>query len=130
VSRYLLDTDVLIDYARGREPATSRIGELLTRGEELGVCAVNVAEFFAGLPPADRPYWRTVLGTLAYWPVTFAAALRAGELRRDYARRGLALATTDTLIAAVALEHGATLVTRNAKHYPEEGLELLTLTSD
>ena len=77
--------------------------------------------------PADRPYWTTVLSTLTYWAISPAVAQRAGELRYDFARQGHALATTDTLIAAVAAEEGATLVTGNARHYPMQGIRLLTL---
>src|SRR5581483_2206003 len=91
VSRYLLETDALIDFSKGREPATSRILQLIEQGDELGVCAVNVAEFFAGLPPSDRPYWQRVFSTLAYWEVSIAAAWHAGEWRYDFARRGRAL---------------------------------------
>ena len=94
------------------------------------MCAVNVAEFFAGVPPVDRPYWTAVLSTLTYWAISPAVARRAGELRYDFARQGHTLAAvsaTDTLIAAVALEEGATLVTGNPRHYPLQGIRLLTL---
>ncbi len=127
MSRYLLDTDALINYAKGREPATSRIQQLIDQGDELGVCAVNVAEFFAGIAPADRPYWTTVFSTFAYWQISPAVAQRAGELRYDFARQGQALSTSDTLIAAVAMSEGAILVTGNAKHYPMASLQLLRL---
>jgi predicted nucleic acid-binding protein len=125
VTRYLLDTDVLIDYAKGRNPVVARIRVWLAQGDELGVCAVNVAEFVAGLPPADRPYWRTVLGALDFWPLPFAAAVRAGEWRRDFAQQGQTLATADTLTAAAALQADAALVTRNVRHYPMPGLRLV-----
>ena len=54
MSRYLLDTDVLIDYANGKEPAVSRIKGLIAQGDDLGLSAVAVAEFFAGLRPHQR----------------------------------------------------------------------------
>ncbi len=127
MSRYLLDTDVLIDYSNGREPAVTRIKRLIAQGDDLGICAIGVAEFFAGLKPHQREYWREVLSTFTYWDVSFAAAQRAGEWRYDFDRRGIALSTTDTLNAAVAVEHDATLLTRNAKDYPMMGLHLLPL---
>lgn len=130
MSRYLLDTDVLIDYANGREPAVTRIKWLIAQGADLGVCAVVVAEFFAGLKPLQREYWSEAFSTFTYWDVSFAAAQRAGEWRYDFDRRGIALSTTDTLNAAVAVEHDATLLTRNAKDYPMTGLHLLPLVQE
>jgi predicted nucleic acid-binding protein len=35
------------------------------------------------------------------------------------------LTTTDTLVAATAIKHGATLITANVKDYPMEEIELL-----
>jgi predicted nucleic acid-binding protein len=125
VSRYLLDTDVLINFSKGREPAATRVTQLIDRSDELGVCAINVAEFFAGIAPPDRPYWATVFSTLTSWPISPAAAQRAGELRYDFARQGQILSTADTLIAAVAMEHGATLLTGNVRHYPMPDLHLV-----
>ena len=127
MSRYLLDTDVLINYAKGREPATSRIQHLIDQGDELGVCAINATEFFAGIAPADRPYWATVFSTFTYWELSPAVAQHAGELRYDFARQGQILSTTDTLIAAVAMDVGAILITGNVKHYPMAGIQLLAL---
>ena len=45
------------------------------------------------------------------------AALRAGELIDHLARKGSSIGAMDTLIAAHALELGATLVTANTKHF-------------
>ena len=89
MSRYLLDTDVLIDYANGKEPVVSRIKGLIAQGDDLGLCAIAVAEFFAGLRPHQRDYWRRVLSTFVYWGVSFDAARRAGEWRYDFERRGI-----------------------------------------
>ncbi len=127
MGRYLLETDALIDFSKGREPATSRILQLIEQGDEVGVCPINVAEFFAGLPTADRPYWRRVFATLAYWEISITAAWRAGEWRYDFARRGRTLPVTDTLIAAVAVEQGATILTANVADYPMAGVSLLSL---
>jgi predicted nucleic acid-binding protein len=127
MSRHLVDTDALIDYSKGREPTVTRIRELLDQGDELGLCAINVAEFLTGIAPADREYWHTVLATMTYWPISFAAGARAGAWRKDLALQGRTMPLADALIAAVAVEQGATLVTRNAKDYRMPGLQLLVL---
>ena len=51
MSRYLLDTDVLIDDAGGKEPAVGRIKGLTAQGDDLGLCAIAVAKGFTGLRP-------------------------------------------------------------------------------
>ena len=129
MTRYLLDTTALIDFSKNREPARSRILGMIEAGDDLGVCAINVAEFFSGVPPDQRAVWDEFIGSLYYWDITRDAARRAGHFRYSFARQGSALSTTDTLIAAVALERGATIITNNVKDYPMSEVRLLPLTS-
>ena len=125
MSRYVLDTTALIDLSKGREPARSWIPAVMESDDELAVCAVNIAEFFAGLPPDRRATWDQFFAALPCWPISPGAARQAGIWRYDFARRGVTLSLPDTLIAAVAGEYSATIVTSNAKDYPMEGLALL-----
>jgi predicted nucleic acid-binding protein len=48
----------------------------------------------------------------------------AGEFKRDYARKGTTLNLGDVIIAAVAIQHQATLLTDNIKDFPMAGLSL------
>jgi|SRR3954451_10564870 len=127
MTRYLLDTTALIDFSKGREPARSQIQAWIDGGDELGVCAINLAEFFAGLPPQQRTQWEQFLSALQLWEITSAAAIQAGIWRYDFAHQGVTLSTTDTLVAAVAKEQQAIIVTNNLKDYPMSGLHLLPL---
>jgi tRNA(fMet)-specific endonuclease VapC len=131
VSRYLLDTTALIDLSKGREPVVSAIREWVMAGDELLVCAVQVAEFYRGVRPADRDNWDAFFNSLTYLDISWPAARRAGIVRYEFDRRGLPLQLTDTLIAAAALEAEVTLVTNNVRHYePIEGLQLMRLSGD
>ena len=127
MTRYLLDTTALIDFSKGREPAQSRIMEMIESGDELGVCAINVAEFFSGIPSDQRASWDEFIGALQYWDIAQEAARQAGFFRYDFARKGRQLSTTDTLVAAVACQRGATIVTNNVKDYPIREVRLLSL---
>jgi predicted nucleic acid-binding protein len=127
VTRYLLDTAILIDFSKGWEPARSQLPLWNSSGDELGVCSINVAEFYAGISPSERARWDTVLQVLYYWDITRSAARQAGIWRYDFARRGVALSTADTLIAAVAQQQGAILVTNNVKDFPMGGVQLRSL---
>jgi predicted nucleic acid-binding protein len=97
MSRYLLDTDVLIGFSKGREPAFSFVHQAIADGDELGVTAINVAEFYSGLPPQQRATWDALFGALEYWGISPEAAKQAGSWRYDFARRGQQLSTTDAL---------------------------------
>jgi toxin FitB len=55
-------------------------------------------------------------------PVTESIAERWGRLAAGGKRNGLSLAVVDGVLAATALEHGLTLVTRNAKDFAGFGL--------
>lgn len=49
--RYLVDTTTVIDFSKGVEPVSSRLLALIDAGDDVGVCAVVVAEFSSGLTP-------------------------------------------------------------------------------
>jgi len=57
-------------------------------------------------------------------PITDAVAERWGRLEAKRQRLGLPLNIADGQIAATALEHGLTLVTRNVDDFRELGLEI------
>jgi predicted nucleic acid-binding protein len=127
MSRYLTDTSTLIDFSKGREPVRSRMLGLIAAGDELGVCPVNITEFYAGLPAAQQPTWDAFFASLQYWDITRNAAVQAGVWRYVYARAGIAISTADAMVAAVAYEQRAILITDNQRHYPMPELTLMSL---
>ena len=58
-------------------------------------------------------------------PVTENIAERWGKLAGEQRRRGRQLTMAGGLIAATALEHGLTLVTRNVKDFESLGLTII-----
>ena len=70
---------------------------------------------------------REFVASCEFLQTSFASAIQAGAWRFDFARRGFALGMPDMLIAATAVEHDATLVTGNVRHYPMPELSLLAL---
>ncbi len=58
-------------------------------------------------------------------PVTETIAERWGHLAAAARKQGVTLAVVDGVIAATALEHSLTLVTRNVKDFASLGVTLL-----
>jgi len=104
VARILVDTDVLVDHLRGHR-------KFVAGRDEVHVSAVTRAELFSGRGGKERRI-RRLLQPMVALPVDSSIAERAGRLRRDNQRR-----LPDALIAATALEHRLTLVTRNVRDF-------------
>lgn len=100
----LVDTDVFVDHLRGaRRFAPGR--------DVVRYSVVTRAELFAGRG-SEEPRVTTLLAPFHELPVDRSVAERAGRLRRTSALR-----MPDALIAATAIEHDCTLLTRNPSDF-------------
>ncbi|MFZ5923893.1 MAG: type II toxin-antitoxin system VapC family toxin [Bacillota bacterium] len=115
---YLLDTTVFIDVSRGNQRVTDWLMSQAAEPETIATSVVVVAEYFSGLPRDKRDQARGYLSAFNVLPVTFEDAVRAGEIRWDYARKGIMIAVADALHGAVAVRRGLTVVTSNPAHFP------------
>ena len=61
MTRYLLDTDALIDFSKGSEPATSHILSWIDAGDTLGVCAICMTTGISAFDSGDATFKRTLL---------------------------------------------------------------------
>src|ERR1017187_1535385 len=117
MATYLLDTSVTIDALNGKRNRSEMLKELLQQGHLLARCSVNVTEVYAGLRAHEEARTAELLESLQYFPIGWPVARLAALLKRDYARKGITLATTDVTLAATAIHHQVTLITDNLKHY-------------
>ena len=127
MARYLLDADVVIDWLLGFPSSVALVKDLHERGESLCTSAVVVAEIHSGVRPAEIGVADAFLESCSYLPTGYEDARQAGRWRYEFARRGIALSTTDMLVAAAALSHQATIVTGNVKDFPMEEVTVLPL---
>ncbi len=127
MARYLIDASTLIDHSRGIEPVRSRLLALHGDGHDLGICAIQATEFFAGLPPPQQPNWDGWPDGFQYWGIPRPAAQRAGAYRYVFARQGQAISVPDALIAGLARHLDATIITDNLRHFPMTDVRLLSL---
>lgn len=123
----VLDTTVLLDLIRKpgsgeHRRAVTKLAELRQAGQVLATTRVNVAELWVGVErSADRDAeLRRVEGVLAGVTVLEAdeaAARRFGWVKARLMDAGLVAGDFDMLIAAVALCHGQSVVTRNPRDF-------------
>ena len=129
---FLLDTDVLSALRRHeRNPETVRWVE--THGtSDLYISVVTIGEIERGITQQQRRA-PSFAHELALWldrvlasysdrilPIDAATARRWGQLSAGLGHDG-----ADLLIAATALEHGLTVVTRNVRHFGPTGVPLI-----
>lgn len=115
--RYLLDSDVIIEWLRRNEPIVAWLKEHDAAGDFLACTPVNVAEIYAGLRPREHFSVGEILQVLHCLDITERIGHKAGHYRHTFgSSHGLEIA--DALIAASAHVHGLTLCTRNLRHYP------------
>ena len=113
--RLLLDTDVLIEYLRGRGEAVEYLESL---SSDLYLSVISVAELFAGVKGEEEERsLKQFLLAFVILPVTEKVARLGGLYRRDF-RPSHGTGLADALIAATAEENGANLVTFDRRHFP------------
>jgi predicted nucleic acid-binding protein len=108
----LVDTSAWVDFFNSSSsPASTELTRLIAAAEPLAIPGVVVAEVLQGL---NRDVSR-IEQYLAQWtvlePSGFGTYREAAAIFRSARAQGIAVTTIDVLIAAIALEHGATLFT-------------------
>lgn len=114
----LVDSDVLIEVTRARDAATVEKWADLAESADVVLCTpISVAELWHGARPSEQSVLRDLFRALVCVPLDAETGTQAGEYLRAYHKsHGVELG--DALIAAAAVQHNATLWTRNRKHYP------------
>jgi hypothetical protein len=121
MAKLLFDTDVIIDFLRGKEGAKRIMSSV--RDEDMPCCsAVTVAEIRAGMRDEEEPATMAFLESFDILSIDKKVAQIAGDLKRKTKQQQLEL--DDCFIAATALIHQAVLITHNPKHYPHKDLVL------
>jgi hypothetical protein len=108
----LVDSSVWVDFFQSTPgPAGTELRRLIEQSEAFALTGVVVAEVLQGLTRDVS----TIERYLAKWdilePGGFQTYRRAATIYRAARAKGVSLTTIDTLIAAIAIEHGARLFT-------------------
>ncbi len=118
----ILDSNTISYYFRGDPQVVPRLQAL--RPAELGVPAIVEYELRYGLlrmpPDSAAPRLAALarlLEPMQHLPFDSECALSAARIRVELEATGTTIGPHDTLIAATALRHQATLVTRNVREF-------------
>src|SRR3954468_20965223 len=117
---YLVDTDMVASYLNGRPDAIELLSTL--RHEGLAISLITYGEIYDGIYSSNDPQGKEAtflqfLRRVEVLPLTRTIMKRFARIRGQLRRSGLTVQDPDLLIAATALTHGMTLVTRNLRHF-------------
>jgi predicted nucleic acid-binding protein len=121
--RYLLDTTLLIDHAKGRPGVAELVESLFDEPNDLYTCDVVVVESLSGGPPEELGSIRSMLRVLEYVAASPETAEWAATSHRD--RQAGPRSLGDALIAAIAHSLGAAVITRNPGDFEWQGVPVL-----
>ena len=111
----LVDTDVMVDFLRGREHAVKFIRD---HANEIELSCITVAELYAGVRgKEERKILDDLVCAVPVHPVTPEIAKNGGLFRRDY-MKSYNVGLADALIAATAMAASVGLRTLNVRHFP------------
>jgi predicted nucleic acid-binding protein len=125
--KLLLDTSILIDVLRLRNQRSAWLAELVRGGHSLSTTTLNIAELYAGMRPNEEARSERLLAGLELYELSGTSARLAGRLKNTWACKGHTLTLADTIVAAIAIEHGCALLTDNRKDFPMPEVELYPL---
>jgi tRNA(fMet)-specific endonuclease VapC len=124
--KYLLDANVLSDFARGERAVMARLRQ--EAPPQLAVSVITEMEVEYGLArnpdlaPRVREAMRTLLNTISVLPFEREDARVAAQLRASLNSQGTPIiGAYDLLLAACALRRGLKIVTHNAREFIRVG---------
>ena len=122
MSRFLLDSDVIIWHLRGRKEVTEMLMDLQKFG--VPACsALSILEVQLGVKKGEEDKTNLFLGSLKICDVNIEIANKAAQIIREHKVKGITIDLPDAVIAATCLLYDLILVTFNTKHYPVAGIK-------
>jgi tRNA(fMet)-specific endonuclease VapC len=118
--KYLVDSDWVIDYLKGRPNALSLLEGFFDEG--LAISIITFAEIYEGIyysrdPKHNEIIFRRFLRGVNVLGINRPIAREFAIIRGDLRAKGQLIGQPDILIAATAIYHDLTLLTRNIKDY-------------
>ncbi len=117
---YLIDSDIVVDFLRGRSTAVTLLADLESEG--IAISLVTYGEIYEGIIFGQNPRrtaqgFRLFLGSVDVLPLNRLIMRRYALIRGTLRQQGMLLKDPDLLIAATAIYHNRILVTNNVRHF-------------
>ena len=122
MNKFLVDSDIIIWYLKGRDKEVQLLEELSRKGE-LFTSVVTIAEIRAGLTKDAKKIIRELKNIFKPLDITEEIAELTGEFKQKYK-----LDIADMFIAATAVVNKLTLVTYNKKHFSMPQIKLYSVS--
>ncbi len=123
----------MISLLRGNETAKMKAKTLEKASKEIVSTAINVLELYIGIIAVDGisgkriETTRNFLANLTILPLDTSSAERAAYILNSLKKTGNPIGLKNSLIAGIALENKADILTRNIKHFERvTGLKIET----
>ena len=118
---YLVDTDVFSLMVKGQDASINTRLQTLAKGEAM-LSVITAGEFYYGVARAPVSKLRDqraqrLLDFFGLLPLDAEVAASYGTVRADLRRAGTPIGPNDLWLAAQALAHGLTMVTRNTREF-------------
>jgi predicted nucleic acid-binding protein len=120
----LFDTNILIDYLKGKSEATSLLEQCLQDGQVLTCSLITKVELLSGARPGEEQILRDFLDAFERIGLDDYIADGAGHYMSLY-RKSHGINTADAIIAASALARGAVIYTLNDRHFPMDDIKVI-----
>jgi predicted nucleic acid-binding protein len=121
----IVDTSVWVEFLRSGRGKNSAIVKYLISMSQAVTCGMVLAELLAGVRRLeDRKQLREALAGLDYLEMREQTWRLAGELAAELRAKGRTVPMSDLTIAALAVEHGLSILTADSHFLNVPGVRL------
>ena len=127
IPRLCLDTNILIDYLKGREPGAAAV-EKAVKEYDCHITSITVYELLFGVARAKKEIGeQALLGVMSTLPLDRFVARKAAEMHADLISHNQDIGIKDVFIAAACLIAEIPILTANERHFERvPGLKVIT----